>query len=262
MSQQRRKYVTILAVVAILAALGGAQTTWAAAIDPGFDLLRTPPGGAIIDLGAMIPGLPEVPMEGNPIGPGSTDTIVERSTGLADGATGVIDVEIVALSLKSVAPVEIDWGYLGGTFGDLELFDVFVTLDETQFSIGEMTILTHDANGGTFDSFFDVFAKVNLVGHSFGPLPTQQIQDQLDPDLTAGPNVWSHTPPPNYPVDAEYPSGDFYPGVDPVTGLIVPIRHVGPHPKALPSPEPGTLTLLAFIGLAMLGCRWRRKQAA
>ena len=121
------------------------------AINPGFHYLSTPSGGA----GVSLPVIGFVPLMGNPIGPGDTDTIIHRTGGLADGDIGTIPVELVALSLVSANPVDMSGG---------NLYDVHVKLDPGNASTGHIDILTHDdAPGGTFDSFFDVFVEIDLV---------------------------------------------------------------------------------------------------
>src|SRR5579863_1083480 len=79
-----------------------------------------------------------IPLTGNPIGPGMTDTIIERQSDAVLG--GTTPIQITALSLESVAPVNI-----GGSF-----FDIFVTLDPLNLSndTGAL-VITGDATGGT-----------------------------------------------------------------------------------------------------------------
>jgi len=63
-----------------------------------------------------------------PLAPANADTVVERLAPLtlnSVGDTGTIPVEIVGLSLQSVAPIEVSFD--GGSFTGF--FDVFVTLN-------------------------------------------------------------------------------------------------------------------------------------
>ncbi|OUR77063.1 hypothetical protein A9Q83_12655 [Alphaproteobacteria bacterium 46_93_T64] len=208
-------------------------------IDPGFDLFSTPDGSAIIDLGGI---LGVVPFESDPIGPGNTDTIVERLTGLPDGGTGTIEIELVALSLQSVDPVGV-----GGVF-----FDIDIILDDTAPSLGQINILTHDSTGGTYNSFIDIFVEIIFteVGN-----PLNMITNLFDFTATTTGSRWSHTPSPDYPVDPSYPSGNFYAGI---------LDQTGPHRTLVPSVIPLPAAFPLFAGaLFLMGLRgWRRKQTA
>ena len=83
----RRKAGTPVIAAALLLAAGVVPTTTQAGpIDPGFDLFSTPVGGAFVEL----PGGLMVDLQGNPIGPGDTDTIVQRFGGLPAGGGGTI----------------------------------------------------------------------------------------------------------------------------------------------------------------------------
>lgn len=78
------------------------------------------------------------------------DTIVERlGTAFLPsvGSSDVIDIEIVALSLKSVSPITVT--YNGGLYP--ELWDVDICLSASQVT-GDMLINKTHPNGGTFDS--------------------------------------------------------------------------------------------------------------
>lgn len=215
-----------------------------AAINPGFDLLSTPPGGGVLPHPM---GGPPILLQGRPIGPGNTDTIVQRMGGLPPGGTGIIPAQLVALSLESVAPVQ-----LGASF-----FDVFVDLDPAVASLGQLNITNHaDPGGGMFDSFFDVFTRITAteVGNPSNVLVLTQ-HDQI----TSQGSPWSHMKPQHYPENAQYPSGNFYPGVLPGTNVAVGINHTGPHPHTDPSsPEPSSV-ILALSGILACGLMKRRR---
>jgi hypothetical protein len=199
----------------------------------------------------------------------STDTVVQRHTGLQGDESGRIVAEIVALSLGTASPID------GTPFGLTGLFDVFVNLDNRTPSMGVVEIESHTAGptgGGTFSSFFDVFSKITLTSVSTGNSQSMFRTDHITSGTFAGlpPGTWSHVCPTGDPgdlacrlegVDFELPSGD-----PPFTSggffILIPPVHTGPHPRVVVTraPEPVTLVLLGS-GLAALGLRARRKKA-
>lgn len=215
-------------------------------IGPGFDLLSTP--AFELPLG---PTGPNALMVGDPIGPGNTDTIVERLNQpplpLPDGGTGIIDVELVALSLTSVSPVVIDLG------GGPQAYDLHVDLDPLTPSLGTINITSHNlgpGGGGTFDSEFLVNSLLTFTPTGGG---SPVVVPRSDP-LSSTSSLWSHIKPPNYPENAMFPSGGFYPGTEPFTGTVVGIDHTGPHPHTDPStPEPTSFVLAAIALAGMAG---------
>src|SRR5262249_21438813 len=114
-------------------------------------------------------------LQGLPIGPGLTDTIVQRRadctiTLSATGSICTIPIEMVALSLQS-------------TTNPL----VLVRESPTLASAGQMTLTSNGSGtGGTFSSFFDIFFEISTNG---GITWTPQ------PDLTlTGSASWSTIP--------------------------------------------------------------------
>jgi hypothetical protein len=168
---QRQRVGMMFAVGLIVLGLGGVAR--ASSIALGSDYFQTQ-AGTFINVG----GFP-VPLMGNPVGPGVTDTIIQRQ---ADATLGgaPIPIQLTALSLESVAPVNI-----GGSF-----FDVFVTLDPANLSLdtGTMTMSGTPA-GGTFSSILDIFYRVRLVPVGGGP-PT----DSFGNALMLGLDSWAPTP--------------------------------------------------------------------
>jgi hypothetical protein len=170
---------TLCTLSATLVALGCAQTVRAAQVALGSDYFQTQPG-TMFNFG---PPIGTVDFTGNSIGPGATDTIVER---LADATINgnSIPIQIVALSLESTAPVSI------GGFN----YNASVTLDPSHLGndMGMMMIMGSSA-GGTFNSFFDVFFEVQFAPINGGPSLAPFFDHVLLNNTGA---TWSPTPPP------------------------------------------------------------------
>ena len=159
-----------------------------------------------------------VPLEGKPFGtlPDSgslwnTDTIVERTqerNPFNVDDTGTVDIELVALSQKSVVPVDI-----GGTLFDIEILSGNLLGEPSNF-LGSVTINHSDPNGGTFSSILPVSAKLIFteVGNFFNTF------DQPFNDVFTANGVWLHTPGPMPVIDSQFPARNFHAGVDPLTG--------------------------------------------
>jgi hypothetical protein len=210
-------------------------------IGNGLDLWVTPPGGA--HWAIPVPGATgEVVYRGKPLSdPGwyGADTVISRTS----NADGTIDVEIIALSLESVAPVRVGTAF----------YDVSVKLDPARPSVGQITDLqcTHP-NGGTFDSFFDIFVEISLRNTSTGVV-TNVLSPAGGDHLESDDGDWCRQPYPDTPVP---PFGNFFPGVECAGPFPVPIRppHVGPHSTVVPLgviPLP-PVPLLAFAGAGVL----------
>lgn len=264
--------------------------TWASSIDPGFDLFQTPAdGNSTVDLTGV--GLGIIPLQGapellNPPGNlGNTDTIVERIQGIdpfqqcppgPHPCTGVIDIELVALSLRSIDPVDLT--PLGGPFIGV-LSDLYVTLDkDDQFgnlpqpdaldpSIGRMEVTHGGVNGGTFDACLgDILDCANLLGILDGGIfadaiftilagdpnnPLDILHNQPAPKVILESACdWSHTAPAGDAHTATYPAGQFY---------VESCVHTGPHQPIIATPIPAAVWLFGSA-LGLLG--WLKRKAA
>ena len=168
-----------------LAFTGASQS--ATIIDPGFNLFETQPVSKFF-FGPPVPNQQFVDFEGNqlgtfdfgdgngPVNVGNTDTIVERKEE-ADigGGSDTIDIELVALSLVSVAPVDLGFG---AGFEDL-----FINLNTSSPSVqSKMTIF----DTGVFDSILNF--SFDVTGSVGGFYAT------IEKTLEASNQNWQHEP--------------------------------------------------------------------
>jgi hypothetical protein len=177
------------------------------------------------------------------------DTIVQRleqANVAGDGQTDTIDIELVALQLVSVDPVDLGAG----------LGDHYITLQTGQSSMGTMAITFDNQDGGTFDSFFDVFFDLRFGGVN-GPI---LLSDGLR--MTSSDNEWGRIAPGgavvledvNYLLNGTDTAGDFWP--------LFPVKHNAfgaGHHTVNTIPEPATLTL-GLLGLGTAVSMLRRRK--
>jgi hypothetical protein len=176
-------------IVALCGLLGAALPAMGADVAPGWELFETTTGTTFPGIGSM---------EGVPLGTfdfggttgvqsvGLTDTIVQRMGTALPGSlpgTATVPIEIVALQLQSVAPLD---------FGGNGLDHYYLTLQSVRGgpqTVGSMSI-NFDAGGnsGTFNSFFDVFFDIRK-GSLSGPIV-------LSNDVQiSGNDTWNRNPP-------------------------------------------------------------------
>ncbi|MDP1533680.1 MAG: hypothetical protein Q8L92_08885, partial [Rubrivivax sp.] len=159
--------------VALALAVAAAGPAPAAVVLMGSDYLETVPSTFLSPLG---------PFSGLPIGPGNTDTIVRRLGDCTldlnvNGSFCSVAIEIVALSLVSVgSPL------------------TRIRESPTTSSLGSMTIFSDGSGtGGTFNSFFDIFAELSFDGGTtYNPIDFDPSTTVIDPKrLTSTGALWT-----------------------------------------------------------------------
>ena len=239
--------------VLVLGALSAGVARANEGVSAGFDFLQTLPGTEV-DLSGL--GLGLVQLESFPFDEsiGEADTVVQRLAPVPI-VGGTIPIEIVALSLKSVAPVDLT--PLGGPF--IGVFsDLYTTVDSLGHpnipvydplipSQGQMEIQHGTPEGGSFDSCFGDLADpgtCNFLGVPGGGVYADLIftivggdpSNLLDVILTTpaqrialftSGSTWVHNDQP--PVGRGCPRVGFF-GSPNCSWKITLILENGPHP--------------------------------
>lgn len=254
-----------MVLMGLMATAGMTSPVSAITVVGGQDFLTTD-SGAFLDfslLGSPL-GLGVVTFAGNPVGPGSSDTIIKR-TGSGElsgvGDSTLVQIEFVALSLTSLSPVDV-----GGT-----LFTIRLGLDDASPSQGTYEIRLDDDGtpSGSVASFFDVFLELTLVDPSTGEtvqalsgLPALHLEGQgtwtsvAPPDairITGAPgDVTANTHDPLAPGYFDFYMEEMWFESQPDAGAFQQVR-------TSIVPEPGTLTLF-FLGALGLSLRQGRRE--
>ncbi len=228
-------------LLAVLATVGG-SAVFAAPVTSGFDLFHTE-GAKLTLTDASFGGTPLlIELQSLPDGPGDTDLVIARKAPANPpiGSTELVPVEVVALSLQSAKPIELDG----------ILFDVNVTETSSDLSgFGELTIFRADADGGTFSGEVPLHLQVLFteVGQSS---PERVVEVSTEISLQG---QWSQEPAPNDAHNSEFPADGFH--ITNVTAEPSPelelILRTSRAQVNLLIPEPGTLYSVA-VALATL----------
>ena len=187
MTIQRFRFSTVLGVALVAASWAVPTVTRADfSVGEGFDLFITQPGtnfGGVAFEGVPLGGFD---FGGGVEDTGLADTIIHRDplADLGGPGTGTIAIELVALSLVTVAPVDFGFG-LDFHFITLTANPVFPP------SGGFMDItIDPDMGGGTFDSFLEVFFDLHI-----GAIDGTVIFEGQE-TLQAFDEPWGRLPPP------------------------------------------------------------------
>jgi hypothetical protein len=234
-------------------------------INPGYDLFHSV--SAAFDFGGMI-GVQA--FQGVPLGTfnfggmigvqnvGNVDTIVRRIDSAQAGMDssnpgkfsgpaadqGIIDIELVALNLQSVNPIDIG---AGAEFISATLFqDV-----GSEMRIGGLT--TEGDPHGTFDSILDFLVKLQgLTSGLMFNVPLQLVANAAPwrHQATGGPVIAGV----NFQLNGMNDQTDFWP-----IGMIM--HTSGNHSHTVENPEPATLALAGLAGIVLGGYGYRRRKA-
>ncbi len=208
------------------------------------------------------PFIGPVQLEGNPLNFGSfgdADTLVERLDEVDPPpfpAETTVDIEILALSLTSIAPIEVNES--SGT----SLWDVSVELDPTTPMLGQLEITKTDANGGTFSTQLQVqprftFTKVGdpwdirVFDRDDNLLPPIPLVSAVDADWSYLPPIDPELIPPPARTNQLFLNYLWSMYGDEFTWTVR-------QAEMPPVPEPGSFAVLA-LGLAGMIGRKRRK---
>jgi PEP-CTERM motif len=254
--------------------MASAESRAAFQVAQGWDLFETDPTGTTfpglgnlmgVPLGSFNFGTaPDGTVVGNQL-TGPTDTIIKRlqtatAPTMTAGASATINIQMLALQLQTVSPVN---------FMGLGLNNYFITLDPNAASTGTMTITWNASGlGGTLSSSINVDFDIrigSLNGTVVNPGGTTLT-------LTSSGTAWSDLPPAGalqirdvnrfLSGVANDPTQDFW--VNP--GPIVEMHPNGATHSAIEAgstivPEPSSIVMLSLGVLGVGTVAWRRRES-
>lgn len=156
---------------------------------------------------------------------GDADTLIKRSADpfsrceLPSSTEQTVNIEVVALSLRSIAPITVNFGD-----GSTMQFDVTVDLSPTPAAVGSLTAVKTHCNGGTYTSMLFVqprftFTNVNNTAEFFVLDTADAGTTAVMLDATSTPANWVADLHPSLGAQELVPT-DFHPGVAESPGAI------------------------------------------
>ena len=245
-------------MVAFFVTLVVVANAFADPVPAGFDLFTTVRADVDISLPADFFNPGSDPFTGNVmLGGGSgggVDTIIQRkesASPLLVPGSDTIPIEILQLNLVSIEPITVTYGG-----GSPEKWNVMMTIDPFNQSLGSMTIDHTSSEGGTFYSNLTILPTIN-----FNPVVTvTPTRSKFFTDsLSSYPCTWTHSPPTGFLMGSNFYPGGLPGSPNQLNHLFYNGSRLDMELALVPIPEPGTLAFL-ISGLAASGLFFLRRR--